>query len=151
MQITDDDGVAAFETIFPGHYDGRATHTHLLSHMGVTINENNTFSGGRVSHIGQLFYPEELRSAVEATSSYSINTQSVTTNDADMWAPVQAGTDYDPFPDFVYLGSDITDGLFAWKQIAINATVDYSDSDYYNIAVYLTADGGEANSDSSSF
>lgn len=66
IQATDDDGVASFETIFPGHYDGRAIHTHLLSHSNVTVLANGTISGGGVSHIGQLFWNEELRSAVEA-------------------------------------------------------------------------------------
>ncbi|KAF5015678.1 hypothetical protein F66182_12899, partial [Fusarium sp. NRRL 66182] len=39
IQVTDEDGVASFETIFPGHYEGRATHTHLLAHMNVTVND----------------------------------------------------------------------------------------------------------------
>jgi protocatechuate 3,4-dioxygenase beta subunit len=28
LQKTDDEGVAQFQTIFPGHYTGRATHIH---------------------------------------------------------------------------------------------------------------------------
>lgn len=29
---------------------------------------------------------------------------------------------YDPFPEFLYLGEDISDGLFAWKQIGLNVS-----------------------------
>ncbi|KAF8857728.1 GPI anchored dioxygenase-like protein [Acephala macrosclerotiorum] len=149
IQATDDDGVVSFETIFPGHYEGRATHTHLLSHSNVTVLENGTISGGGVSHIGQLFWNEELRSAVEATYPYNTNTQAVTTNAEDTWSIVQAENDYDPFPEFVYLGDDITDGLLAWIQIGINVTADQSDSSYYSVAAYYEADGGHQNTDSS--
>lgn len=147
IQITDEDGVVGFETIFPGHYSGRAIHSHLTSHNNVTILPNNTITGGRVSHIGQLFYPDDLRADVEANYPYNTNTVALTTNDEDQWAPVQTDTYYDPFVDFVYLGSDITDGLFVWKQIAINTTVDYTDDDNYKIASIWTANGGVENTD----
>lgn len=44
IQLTDADGVASFETIFPGHYGGRAVHTHLLSHTNATVMPNGTIS-----------------------------------------------------------------------------------------------------------
>lgn len=28
VQPTDEDGIATFDTLMPGHYDGRATHIH---------------------------------------------------------------------------------------------------------------------------
>ncbi|KAH6712684.1 Intradiol ring-cleavage dioxygenase [Leptodontidium sp. MPI-SDFR-AT-0119] len=148
IQATDDDGVASFETIFPGHYDGRAIHTHLLSHNNVTVMANGTIQGGSVSHIGQLFYQEELRSAVEATYPYNTNTQAITSNADDMWSIVQAENDYDPFPEYLYLGDSIEDGLFAWIQIGINVTADQSSSSYYAVAATLQADGGHQNTDS---
>jgi hypothetical protein len=138
----------AFETIFPGHYEGRAIHTHLLTKSNVTVNSNDTTAGGAVTHIGQLFWPEDLVSAVEATSPYNENTQPYTSNDEDMWSIVQAEDDFDPFPQFVYLGDSITDGLMAWIQIGINATADHSDDDYYSVAATYQAGGGVANSDS---
>lgn len=147
IQETDQDGVVAFETIFPGHYDGRAIHTHLLTKSNVTVRENQTTQDGAVTHIGQLFWHEELRSAVEATSPYNENTQAITSNDDDMWSIVQAENEYDPFPQFVYVGDDITDGLFAWIQIGVNATADYTDDEYYNIAATYQAGGGVANAD----
>lgn len=150
IQLTDHDGVVQFETIFPGHYDGRATHTHLLAHTNATVQANGTVSvwNAPVTHIGQLFWPEALRSAVEATYPYTSNSQAVTSNDDDQWSIVQADASYDPFPQFVYLGEDITDGLFAWIQIGINASADYSADSYYSVAAYLDADGGHAESGS---
>jgi hypothetical protein len=38
---------------------------------------------------------------------------------------VQADSTYDPLPQYLYLGDDITDGLFAWIQIGINGSADY--------------------------
>lgn len=139
-----------FETIFPGHYEGRATHTHLLTHLNATLLPNKTLEvgTGSVAHIGQLFWNEVLRSAVEDTYPYNTNTQSITTNADDMWSIEQADSAYDPFPEYVYLGDDLDDGLFAWIQIGINATADYTDNSYYSIAAYLEADGGHQNSDS---
>lgn len=153
VQLTDHDGVAQFETIFPGHYEGRATHTHLLSHTNATVLDNGTISvwNKPVTHIGQLFYPEDLRSAVEAVYPYTLNTQAVTSNDDDMWSIVQTDDSYDPFPQFVYLGDDITDGLFAWIQIGVNASADYQDDSYYAIAAYLDAEGGHSSSSDTGF
>jgi hypothetical protein len=110
--------------------------------MNVTVNDNNTISDGSVSHIGQLFWNEELRSAVEATYPYNTNTQAVTSNADDMWSIVQAENDFDPFPEFMYLdANDITQGLLAWIQIGINTTADYTDNSYYSVAAEITEDG----------
>jgi hypothetical protein len=152
IQVTDDDGVVAFETLFPGHYDGRATHTHLLSHTNVTVFANNTISTGAVNHVGQLFWDESLRTAVEATYPYNTNTQTVVLNDDDMWSIVQTGandTAYDPFPEFMYLDADdITQGLLAWIQIGINVTADQTTSSYYAVAAAITEDGVEVSTSS---
>lgn len=150
VQVTDSEGVVSFETIFPGHYEGRATHTHLLAHTNTTILPNGTvaLSGRPVAHIGQLFFPEALRAAVEATYPYSTNAVEVTANDDDAWSVVQADGSYDPFPQFVYLGDDVADGLFAWIQIGINATADYQSDKYYAVAGWYAEDGGHANDDS---
>lgn len=147
VQPTDSDGVVSFETIFPGHYQGRATHTHLLSHSNVTVFPNNTISTGAVSHIGQLFWSTELINAVEATAPYNTNTVAFTTNDEDMWSIVQAENDYDPFPEFMYLdANDITKGLLAWIQIGINTTADQTSSSYYSVAASRSGDGVTVNS-----
>ncbi|TIC93666.1 hypothetical protein CH35J_009045 [Colletotrichum higginsianum] len=146
VQLTDHDGVAQFETIFPGHYEGRATHTHLLSHANATVMPNGTISvwDAPVSHIGQLFWPESIRSAVEELYPYNTNEQAVTSNAEDMWSILQADASYDPFPQFVYLSDDLQDGLFAWIQIGVNASADYTDDDYYSIAGYLDEEGGHS-------
>lgn len=149
IQKTDDDGVVAFETLFPGHYQGRATHTHLLTKSNVTLRENGTTEGGAVTHIGQLFYPEDLITDVESFAPYNTNTVERTTNDEDMWSIVQADASYDPFAECVYLGDIAADGLLAWIQIGINASADHSDDEYYAVAATYYEGGGIANGESS--
>lgn len=114
MTKVDSEGVGYFDTIFPGHYSGRATHIHLIAQQNGTVWDNGTYSGGTISHVGQLFFDESLKSAVYDTYPYNTNTQSYTTNDDDMWAPDQADNNYDPIPDYAYLGEDISDGLLMW-------------------------------------
>ncbi|KAJ5557057.1 Intradiol ring-cleavage dioxygenase [Penicillium frequentans] len=153
IQPTDNDGVAAFDTIVPGHYSGRATHTHLLVHTNATILANGTLqiNSGSITHNGQLFYDEALRSAVEASDPYNTNTIEVTSNEEDQWAPEQATSSYDPFIRYVYLGDDISDGIFAWKEIGINSTADYTNDSDYAIAAYLGANGGYENTGAHAF
>lgn len=139
VQPTDSDGVAAFDTNFPGHYDGRAIHQHTIVTSNYTLLSNGTYSGGVVSHIGQIFFDEGLRSAVEAVYPYNTNTQAVTSNDDDTWAPNQAENGYDPYPEYVYLSDDITDGLLIWLQIGINVTADVTSTE--SAEGRLTADG----------
>ncbi|THX88690.1 aromatic compound dioxygenase [Aureobasidium pullulans] len=136
----DEDGVGYFDTIFPGHYSGRATHIHLIAQQNGTVFANGTYSGGTISHVGQLFFDESLKDAVYDTYPYNANTQSYTTNDADMWAPDQADNNYDPIPDYAYLGNDISDGLLMWISVGINMSAEYT----VTAAATLTADGGVA-------
>ncbi|KAF8975699.1 Intradiol ring-cleavage dioxygenase [Cyathus striatus] len=73
VQATEDDGVAYFETTFPGHYTGRTPHIHVLATLNATVLPNNTLDGGHISHVGQ-----SLITAVKELSPYSTNTQELT-------------------------------------------------------------------------
>ncbi|KAI4690372.1 hypothetical protein J4E81_007525 [Alternaria sp. BMP 2799] len=146
VQITDADGVVAFETLFPGHYTDRATHTHLLVKSNVTVRSNGTTGAdGTIAHAGQLFYPEDLKAEVEATEPYIFSTQPYITNDDDFLSVVQADDDFDPFPQYVYLGDGVEDGLMAWIQIGINTTADHNDDQMFGVAADYQAGGGVAN------
>ncbi|KAI4707146.1 hypothetical protein J4E89_008085 [Alternaria sp. Ai002NY15] len=146
VQETDADGVVAFETLFPGHYTDRATHTHLLVKSNVTIRSNGTTGAdGTITHAGQLFYPEDLKTEVEATEPYIFSTQPYITNDDDFLSVLQADDDFDPFPQYVYLGDGVEDGLMAWIQIGINTTADHNDDQMFGVAADYQAGGGVAN------
>ena len=72
VQIADAKGKVVFETLYPGWYQGRATHIHLMVHVG-----------GSVVHTGQLFFDEQINDAVYARSPYSDRTGERMTNDQD--------------------------------------------------------------------
>ena len=52
--------------IYPGYYTGRATHVHAKVFPEWTvIKENNTYKAGRLSHVGQFFFDEELNMVID--------------------------------------------------------------------------------------
>jgi len=59
-QLTDTNGTATFNTIYPGWYQGRAVHIHTKVHV------NND-----VVHTGQLFFDDSLSDTVFENSPYN--------------------------------------------------------------------------------
>ena len=60
VQKTDAAGVATFDTVYPGWYQGRTVHIHVKVHVG-----------GNVVHTGQLFFQDTMTDAVYRRSPYS--------------------------------------------------------------------------------
>ena len=101
---------------------------------------NNTLTSGYASHIGQLFWDQDLITKVEATSPYNTNTVAITKNADDRVIRDEvSNTDSDPFLSYVYLGEDVSDGLFGWVTIGINTSASYSP----NYSFEYTEEGGE--------
>ncbi|KAF7535675.1 hypothetical protein G7054_g5190 [Neopestalotiopsis clavispora] len=139
IQSTDADGVAQFSTLFPGHYSGRATHTHVIAHINATQLENGTVTGGNDAFVGHLFWDQQLIYDIEALAPYNENTIDITTNADDSIFPNEAAT-IDPVFNYIQLGDDLQDGLFAWITIAVNVSASYSESYSFE----LTSGGGVA-------
>lgn len=147
IQKADNDGVVVFDSLFPGHYTGRATHIHIMAHLNATVADNNTLaSQGSIAHVGQIFFDQDLIAEVEAVEPYSSNTQDLTTNADDRIAQ-QAAMDVDPFASYVLLGHSISDGILAWTTIAVNLTANSS----VQAAGHVYADGGVANENTGGF
>jgi protocatechuate 3,4-dioxygenase beta subunit len=72
IQSTDANGVATFTTIYPGWYQGRATHIHVE----VSIN-------GRSAKVTQIAFPEDVTASVYRTGVYASGGQNPTTNTRD--------------------------------------------------------------------
>lgn len=143
LQPTDDDGVAQFQSIFPGHYAGRATHHHVIAHLNATVLSNNTLTGGTVAHVGQLFWDQDLITQVEATSPYNTNTINITTNAEDrVFTGETASSTSDPVIEYVLLGDDLSDGIFGWITIAVNTSASYDP----NYSFVYTSSGSIAES-----
>jgi protocatechuate 3,4-dioxygenase beta subunit len=82
VQLTDAKGVAVFDTVYPGWYQGRATHIHLKVHIGGGVSAS-TYSGGHVAHTGQLFFPETMNEQVYRLSPYRRHSGTRTRNGQD--------------------------------------------------------------------
>jgi len=72
LQKTDARGQAGFTTIYPGWYQGRATHIHL-----------EVFVNGSSVKTTQMAFPEEVTAAVYAQGVYASRGQNPTTNTRD--------------------------------------------------------------------
>ncbi|KAK6076164.1 gpi anchored dioxygenase [Seiridium cupressi] len=147
IQATDEDGVAQLRSIFPGHYSGRATHAHVVGHIGATLPENGTITGGNVSHIGQLFYDQDLITSVEATYPCNTSTVDITLNSADRVFGLETeDSNSDPILEYLLLGDNVSDGVFSWITIGVDLTATYETS----YAALLTTSGGVSSSSSCS-
>jgi len=93
VQRTDRNGLAVFDTIYPGWYQGRAVHIHVKVHVG-----------GNVVHTGQLFFPDALSDRVYRAAPYRARGNPDTTDTADaiyrnggsrsLLHPVRSGSGY---------------------------------------------------------
>ncbi|KAI0140504.1 Intradiol ring-cleavage dioxygenase [Xylariaceae sp. FL1272] len=146
IQATDSDGVVQFDTVVPGHYTGRTPHIHLLTTYGATILDNGTYLAetGTPTHIGQIFFDQDLILEVEATEPYASNTQSLTTNAQDGIGIGQATVDYDPFMDYVRLGDSITDGILGFLTVFVDSTANVTSQ--RKAAAHYYAGGGVSES-----
>jgi hypothetical protein len=104
---------------------------------------NGTVSGlytTHSSHVGQIFFDQDLITEVELVSPYKENTQQLTLNENDGILKEEAA-DIDPFMEYVLLGDSVSDGIFAWISMAIDPTTDRELSP----AAYWTKEGGIVN------
>ncbi|KAL2125982.1 hypothetical protein VTI74DRAFT_2030 [Chaetomium olivicolor] len=124
IHLTNKDGVAEFETIFPGHYTGRTAHVHILVHTDGVLLANNTLGKDSwASHIGQAYFDQALINQVERLAPYTSNRQPLTTNAQDfIFQQDTAATGVDPIMEYTLLGNRVEDGLFAWLALGINPT-----------------------------
>jgi protocatechuate 3,4-dioxygenase beta subunit len=72
QQRTNKNGIAGFDTIYPGWYQGRAVHIHLKVHVG-----------GSEVHTGQLFFRDRISRSVFTTQPYAARGTLDTPNSAD--------------------------------------------------------------------
>ena len=51
--------------IFPGYYTGRALHVHTKVFPEWEVLPNGTFMAGRLAHVGQFFFDDQLEAAID--------------------------------------------------------------------------------------
>jgi len=68
VQFTDAEGQVRFQTIVPGCYPGRTNHVHFRVRTGPF--SGGQVSGGHLSHVGQVFFPEEIMASLMQRAPY---------------------------------------------------------------------------------
>jgi len=71
-QVTDGDGIARFDSIYPGWYPGRTTHIHFRIHTSSTTEATS-----------QLYFPENITEGIYAMSPYDVRGPKDTPNALD--------------------------------------------------------------------
>ncbi|UPX12726.1 uncharacterized protein EKO05_0003265 [Ascochyta rabiei] len=116
-------------------------HIYVLAHIDSTINAKNaTLTGGHISHVGELFFDQQLITAAESVEPYFSNTQELLLNTDDGFFAHEAAN-FDPALNYVYLGDSVEEGLFACVTIGI----DPSDVTIPRAAVSFREGGSVAN------
>ncbi|KAH7146089.1 Intradiol ring-cleavage dioxygenase [Dactylonectria macrodidyma] len=121
LQPTDPDGASLFQSVFPGHYAGRATHIHVMAHINATMLPNGTVMNTVASHVGQIYFDQDLIDEVEEIGPYTDNTQGLTRN-ADDLLLLEAAETTDPILHWVYLGEGVEEGILAWISFGVDTT-----------------------------
>ena len=95
----------------------------VATHLNATIHANKTISGGTVPHVGQLYFDEDLIDLVTAKPPYTANKFPRMRNHQDRLMIMGAGGGADPIVEYVLLGKDLKDGVFAWINFGVNGTL----------------------------
>lgn len=140
VQPTDANGIATFDTLFPGHYSGRATHIHAIAWLGAKKEANNTLTGGKAAHVGQIYFDQGLITNVDKATPYSSNKMVIQPNVRDFLFMAGANGD-DPIVRYALVGNKIEDGIFAWIRFGINQNNNLK----VDPAAFWTANGGVMN------
>jgi hypothetical protein len=123
QQVTNSEGVATFNTMYPGWYSGRPIHMHIKVHIGASLtNVDGAIyaKGGHVSHTGQLFFNDELNDMVAAISPYSTHTiRRVRNNEDGIYNDSDGATMIVPIK---FLENDFTKGMTGEIAVGVDPT-----------------------------
>jgi protocatechuate 3,4-dioxygenase beta subunit len=119
LQFTDAQGVAGFETIYPGHYQGRTTHIHIKVRLGGKAG-GAKYSGGHVPHTGQLLFDDAISSQVYKLAPYTSDTAARVLNTADHVYTTQGGSRV--LLELSRLGSGVASGYLGAINLIVNPT-----------------------------
>jgi len=140
VQPVDKDGIATFDTVMPGHYDGRTTHIHAIVYLGAKKEANNTITGGHAAHVGQLYFDQSLLTSVNQIAPYNTIKMTVLPNTRDSLFMMGSTRD-DPIVRYALVGDKLEDGMYSWIRFGINTKNNLRVSP----AAYWTAQGGVMN------
>ena len=101
IQPTNAEGLATFDTIYPGWYPGRTTHVHFKVHLD-----------DRSLVTSQMYFPDDVTAQVYASPGYAASGQKDTTNAQDTIAT-------NPMPPLLSLAGSVASGYTAKLTITV--------------------------------
>lgn len=127
IQITDENGLVEFDTIYPGWYIGRTIHIHMT--VIVDGEAGATYDGGDIVHTGQLFFDDGITDQVLQTEAYAGRPdEQRTVNDTDN---ILVGYEYEGEPGFFLTLTQVSedaieDGIIGEIAIGVDPTAEIS-------------------------
>lgn len=109
-------------------------------YLGATKQANNTITGGKAAHVGQIYFDQSLITNVDKVAPYNTNRMAIVQNTRDFLFQQGANGD-DPIVRYALVGKDVSEGLFTWIRFGINQSRNLAVSP----AAYWTANGGVMN------
>lgn len=95
----------------------------VMATLGAKV-DDSIIQGGKVAHVGQIYFDQTLHDAVHQQWPYSANNQIRLRNKDDIPLLFDSVGSADPVAQYIMLGEDLKDGVFAWINFAIDATKD---------------------------
>ncbi|KAJ7848940.1 aromatic compound dioxygenase [Mycena olivaceomarginata] len=108
-------GIAEFQTIFPGYTTGSANHLNILVHP--TASET-----AGVSHIGQLFFTDPWTDIIGQYTNYNKNTNSRMKNAADPSFVAANKNGFNSIVDIESIHDDWPEGVIGYITVGVNPT-----------------------------
>ena len=116
------------------------TRPAAIVYLEATQDANNTITGGRAAHVGQLYFDQTLIAEADKVTPYNTNTMTVVPNQNDFLFQMGANGD-DPIVRYALVGENLEDGLFAWIRFGIDQAANLP----VNPAAFWTENGGVMN------
>jgi len=113
--VTASNGIAEFQTIFPGYTTGAANHLNILVHP------NSSESSG-VSHVGQLFFTDPWTNIIGQYTNYNQNTNSRMMNAADPSFVAANKNGFNSIIDIEDINDDWPEGIIGYITVGVNPT-----------------------------
>lgn len=109
-------------------------------YTGATKLPNNTITGGKAPHVGQIYFDQSLITEIDRFPPYNTNKNRVVQNTADFLF-IQGANGDDPIVRYALVGKTLDEGVFAWIRFGINQQKALN----VNPAAWWTANGGVMN------
>lgn len=111
-----------------------------IVYTGATKLPNNTITGGKAPHVGQIYFDQSLISEIDKFPPYNTNRNRIVPNVNDFLF-IQGANGDDPIVRYSLVGKTLDEGVFAWIRFGINQQKALN----VNPAAWWTANGGVMN------